>query len=255
MRLATLITKKVLVATVSVAGVGTSFVLIAPSLGISLFGDDTQVADSTVSQEEPATAPSLLVSPSTANSGFGDSAVGRRSSSSRNASQPAPAPTATPTVAPVAGTDTANTATAPTANNPGGAAGNGSKPGGGTGSQPKPGDGPSQAFEIKGSVSGTLYPTVANELTVKIENPYSFAIEIVSAEVTVGEAGTCSGRHLWINGTQPASNGSVTLPAGQRIAAKGEATYPVTAQLQNSAGDDCQGVTFPLSYLGTAVKP
>lgn len=251
MKLATLITKKVLVATVSVAGVGTSFVLIAPSLGISLFGDDTHVADSTTPQEEPPTAPSPPASRTSARASLGNSA--RSSGSGRNASQPAPGSAATATGAAIAPSGTANAATAPTGTNAI-AGSNGSNAGGGSGAQPKPGDGTSQAFEIKGSVSGTLYPTVANDLVVKIENPYSFTIQTVAAAVTVGSAGSCSGEHLWINNTAPSSTGSVDLPAGQRVAAHSEVTFTVTAELQNSGGDACQNASFPLTYTGKAVK-
>ena len=237
MKLATLGMKKALIAGALVTGTGAFAALAGPAL---LDRDaNTNVAGTQV-VAPPAVDASAMPSPaprlgepdaSTAHAATPQTTTTRTSGTRTAQPQPSPAPEqgGTVGVAPAGGSRGGNGGQKPPANSPDG-------------------------FEIKGNVTGLLYPGVVNDLTVTLENPYSFAIELVSASVTVGTSGTCSGEHLWIDGTKPSSSGRVDLPTAQRVGGNGEARFTVTAELQNSAGDNCQNATFPLTYAARAVK-
>ena len=225
MKFAALSLKQAVIAGVLVTGSVASLVLIAPNLfGGEDVGDTDVAGTQAVRPLELEPAPSPDADDETTNS----------------------AVTALPAASSSAQPDDGDAAALRGAGT--GRAGGSKPPGGGT----KPGTDSPRTFEIKGDVTGVLYPTVVNDLPVKIENPYSFPIEITTASVTVGTEGSCSPQHLWINGLQPSASGQISLPAGQQVPANGDVTYLVPAELKNSAGDECQNTVYSLTYAAKA---
>lgn len=99
-------------------------------------------------------------------------------------------------------------------------------------------------FSINGSVNG-LYPGASLPLVLKVSNPLAFAIDVTSITTAVGTPNAgCAGTNLLVT---PFA-GDLPVPA------KGTATATVSATLNHSTPDACQGVVFPLTYSGTAVK-
>ena len=113
------------------------------------------------------------------------------------------------------------------------------RPGGGDG-----GGGTTTApFELTGNVEG-LWPGGSQPFMVKIENPYRFDIVVLTVAVTVGPTAPTS---------CPSSVLSVgTLPGEVLVRARGEAVIELTASLDSSAPDSCQGATWPLTYTASA---
>jgi len=99
-------------------------------------------------------------------------------------------------------------------------------------------------FGITGDVSG-LYPGQIASLQLTISNPKPFEISVTSITTAVGSA----------TRTCPAAYLSVGAFSGHlRVGANGKATTTVTATLEHSAPDACQGAMFPLAYTGNAVR-
>ena len=237
--LAALSLKQAVIAGVLVAGSVASLVLIAPGLFGNNGADDTDVAGTETTRLDASESASPIPSADVL-----DAPGGRSATASNSSGQPDDDDIAT-------GDGLSDSTSLPVLNGNGsGTAGGNKSPGGGS----KPPSGSTGGFEIKGDVAGVLYPTVPSDLVVRIENPYNFAIDVVTASVTVGNAGSCSARHLWIDGQQPSGAGLVTLPAGQIVPASGEITFTVPAQLENTAGDECQRASFPLTYSARAAK-
>jgi LPXTG-motif cell wall-anchored protein len=105
---------------------------------------------------------------------------------------------------------------------------------------------PSQEdFRLTGEVGG-LYPGIESTVPVAITNPQSFAIDIVSVDVTALDAGSgCPGSVLTFDGV----GSTVAVPAG------GTVTVSVEVRLDPAAPDACQGATWPLVFTGSATSP
>lgn len=100
-------------------------------------------------------------------------------------------------------------------------------------------------FGISGRVAG-LYPGASLPLTLRIDNPNSFKIDVVSITTSIGDA---SAACLAANLTVSQFTGDILVPA------HGSASEAVVAMLQHSAPNACQGAVFPLTYNATAKKP
>jgi hypothetical protein len=100
------------------------------------------------------------------------------------------------------------------------------------------------AFRISGSADG-LYPGFAGPLVLTVTNPEHFPIKVTSLTVAVSSASAlCNAANIHVS----AFSGPLVVPA------TGSATTHLTIQLVHAAPDACQGVSFPLSYAGTAGK-
>jgi hypothetical protein len=100
------------------------------------------------------------------------------------------------------------------------------------------------SFSISGRVSG-LYPGAVLPLTLTVTNSRSFPIDVTSISAAVGAPG----------GGCAASNLMVTSFSGQLLVpGQGTRHAVLHVTLRHAAPNPCQGVVFPLSYSGTAVK-
>lgn len=111
--------------------------------------------------------------------------------------------------------------------------------------------GPSSGQAPDTTDTGPLYPGASRPLTLTIANPNSFDIVVTSVIVTVG-AGTRDGSPTWCPGSAISVSG---LPGEFPLEGKGTTTKIVTLSMDNTAPDACQGVVWPLTYGGSAVKP
>lgn len=100
-------------------------------------------------------------------------------------------------------------------------------------------------FTIAGNVAG-MYPGLTAPMVLTVSNPKPFSIVVTSITTTIGDA----------NAACSASNLTVTAFSGQLLVpGLGSAATTVHASMAKSAGDPCQGATFPLVYNGLASKP
>jgi hypothetical protein len=106
---------------------------------------------------------------------------------------------------------------------------------------------PTQAakFSVSGSASGA-YPGGNLPLPLTVTNQYPFAITVTSISIQVGNAtSNCPAANL----TPMNFTGSLAVPAN------GTASVTLGVMMVSGAPNACQGVTFPLTYTATAVKP
>jgi hypothetical protein len=100
-------------------------------------------------------------------------------------------------------------------------------------------------FTITGDVAG-LVPLVDRTIEVTVGNKERFDIMVDSVEITVGDASPdCGGEYLIV--------GPAPLPA--IIPGRSDATLMVTARLAHDVPDACQGMAWPLTYIGAASRP
>jgi hypothetical protein len=99
-------------------------------------------------------------------------------------------------------------------------------------------------FAITGNVAG-LFPGASRSLVLSVFNPEPFTIVVTSVTTTVGSPSLqCPGTLM-----------TVTPFSGKRsVPAHGAGQVTVTASLDHSAPNACQGVTFPFHYTGLAKK-
>ena len=105
------------------------------------------------------------------------------------------------------------------------------------------GNEPGSALEVKGSVAG-LYPGRWKSLPLVFENTNNFAVDIVDMTISPSATGTCSSDNLELPQTW----------SPRRVAANSEQTVTVQVRLAPTAGTECAGDTFALTYSGKAVK-
>jgi hypothetical protein len=99
-------------------------------------------------------------------------------------------------------------------------------------------------FEIAGEVDG-LYPGAETTLDALVTNPYPFAIQVISASATVGDASSaCPASMLEVGDAQT----TVEVPATST------GSVPLRVRMHASAPDACQGATWPLLFTATAVR-
>ena len=99
-------------------------------------------------------------------------------------------------------------------------------------------------FHLAGSVNG-LYPGGTRTLSVRIANPYPFAILVTDLKAHVDPAGPDC----------PADALTVTpVPSNVVVARDSESTYPFSASLDPSAPDGCQGAMWPITYIASAER-
>ena len=100
-------------------------------------------------------------------------------------------------------------------------------------------------FTITGDVAG-LVPLVDGTIEVTVTNKERFDIVVDSVEITVGDASPdCGGEYLTV--------GPAPLPTV--IPGRSDSTLMVTARLAQDVPDACQGMAWPLTYIGTASRP
>ena len=100
-------------------------------------------------------------------------------------------------------------------------------------------------FTITGDVAD-LVPLVDGTIEMTVTNEERFDVMVDSIEITVGDAGAdCSAEYLTVD--------PVPLPA--IIPARSDATFMVAARLAYDVPDACQGMAWPLTYIGTASRP
>lgn len=149
----------------------------------------------------------------------------------------------------IATADTATNVEAPAAQAPvtSVAPSGGSKPGGQPSEPRQPGrpggSSPASPLEVKGSVAG-LYPGATKHLPLTFENTNNFAVDIVDMTITPSSSGSCASTNLELPPTWTT----------KRIAANAEETVKVPVSLSDSAGTECAGAIFALTYNGKAVK-
>jgi hypothetical protein len=101
------------------------------------------------------------------------------------------------------------------------------------------------SIPIAGRVRG-LVPGVPRTLRLVIRNPYGFPIVMRSIAVIVGDASRrCSRRDV----VSPGLTEPLRVPASSRIAVR------VPIKLRRATVDACQGVSYPLTFRGRAVRP
>lgn len=99
-------------------------------------------------------------------------------------------------------------------------------------------------FVIEGDVE-YLYPGVPVTAAVDVVNSSAVSLEVIEVTVEVGDGpGSCHGSLVEV---EPFT-GSVIVPAVST--GQVEMTFTMVADAPN----DCQGVTFPITYSGTATK-
>jgi hypothetical protein len=121
------------------------------------------------------------------------------------------------------------------AGNDNGNNGNGGNGGNGNGDNPK-------GFTISGSLTG-LYPGASKPLVLTVTNPNNQAITVQSLTVTPHATGGCTAGTL--------TTGPFTA---FQVPGRSSATTSITIRMSGTAGDACKGVSWPLTYSGTAVK-
>lgn len=98
-------------------------------------------------------------------------------------------------------------------------------------------------FEIAGEIDG-LYPGAEATLDARVSNPHPFGILVTSTTVTVLDASpACGASALEIGGLQAA----FVVPPG------GTGSVPLQVRMRLDAPDACQGATWPLAFVGTAI--
>lgn len=102
-----------------------------------------------------------------------------------------------------------------------------------------------KTFQISGQVSG-LYPGAQKQLGLTVSNPNNFAIKVTALTITVGNPGVagCSAANVVATNF----SGSLLVPK------KTTASQALPIKMIANAANACQGVTFPLSFGGTAQK-
>ena len=97
-------------------------------------------------------------------------------------------------------------------------------------------------FTIAGAVPG-LYPGVHRALVLTLTNPNSAPIRVVALSVHVADANPdCPGSLLSFGALTPAA-----------VPPHAQATATLDTSLSASAGDACRGVSWSLTFSGTAV--
>jgi len=109
---------------------------------------------------------------------------------------------------------------------------------------PDQASGVSPAFGITGSIGG-LYPGASLSLKLTATNHESFRITVTSISTTVHDASASCPAHYLTVGDY---TGSLVVPVS------GAGSVHVPVHLSHAAGNACQGVTFPLTYVGRAKK-
>jgi hypothetical protein len=109
-------------------------------------------------------------------------------------------------------------------------------------------------FTMTGGVTGLL-PGRSATLPVLVSNPNSQSIKVLTISVTTSDASkTClATSNLVVTGYDSSKPGA----ASYVVPARGTATVPLPVQLVDAPGRNqnaCKGVTFPLSYAGTAMQ-
>jgi hypothetical protein len=107
-------------------------------------------------------------------------------------------------------------------------------------------------FAISGSVAG-LVPGVAKPMTVTVDNPNGYSIQVMSISATAGPTGNakCPAGALSVAPYAYSSGPGVIAPG------KGTTTLTLSVVLADSLTADtsgCPGTTIPLSFTGTAEK-
>ena len=98
-----------------------------------------------------------------------------------------------------------------------------------------------------------LVPGATGTRWIRLSNVENFAILVQTVGTTVGRPVDGSGRPV---PACPASSVKVdALAAPVTVAANGTADVALTTHMVPGAPDACRGLTFPLTYTGTAVKP
>jgi hypothetical protein len=99
-------------------------------------------------------------------------------------------------------------------------------------------------FGVRGSATG-LQPGARVPLTLRLTNPSPFPVRVTSVTVAVGDASPdCTAAMLSVR--------PMTHPVG--IDAKSETTTALSITLAASTPDTCQGLSFPLTYGGSATR-
>ena len=123
-------------------------------------------------------------------------------------------------------------------------AGNGAPANRGRGNGGPPPVPPGRSFTVRGTVEG-LFPGVRVPLVVTVGNDNNFAINVKTVTVTPGNASAAC----------PAGNLLTESFSGSApVAANSTTTVTVWLTLEQGADDACQGLTFPLTYGGTAAQ-
>ena len=98
-----------------------------------------------------------------------------------------------------------------------------------------------------------LVPGATGTRWVRLGNAENFPILVQTVTTTVGRPVDGGGRPV---PACPASSVRVdALAAPVKVAGGGTADVALTTHLVAGAPDACRGLTFPLTYTGTAVKP
>lgn len=98
-----------------------------------------------------------------------------------------------------------------------------------------------------------LVPGATGTRWVRLGNAENFPILVQTVTTTVGKPVDSAGRPV---AACPASSVKVdALAAPVKVPGDGTADVALTTHLLAGAPDACRGLTFPLTYTGTAVKP
>lgn len=107
------------------------------------------------------------------------------------------------------------------------------------------GDVPGRATALVPGATGTRW--------IRLSNAENFPILVQTVTTAVGRPVDGGGRPV---PACPASSVKVdALAAPVEVAGNGTAEVALTTHLLPGAPDACRGLTFPLTYTGTAVKP
>jgi hypothetical protein len=108
----------------------------------------------------------------------------------------------------------------------------------------------SATFRIGGVPVSGLYPGATRTMTVRMRNPYPFAVQVVSLRASVARATTlpaCAGTpgNLVVS---PGAGRRVTVPA------HGGGSVAILVRMPRSVADACQGAGFRIALAARAVR-
>lgn len=102
-------------------------------------------------------------------------------------------------------------------------------------------------FGIKGRVRG-LYPGARKPLTVRLRNPHSFPIEVLSVRVKVSRSDHQGCGRRWIRPRRAVTVSLLVPPKSKAFA-----SYPV--RMRKAAPEACKGATWKLHFSGKGARP
>jgi hypothetical protein len=126
----------------------------------------------------------------------------------------------------------------------------------GTGQPAPPGQTPQnpRTFDISGDLD-EIYPTFDGDLTLTFTNPHRFEIVVTELDVAIAPpAGSCADvlpSGVFAIGDLPSGGVEVAKRSGNT---SGTATTDLSLTVSNALPDECEAVSFEITYSGSAIR-